>query len=188
MASQKWQYRLIFPGWLPCGEIWQWDFVKPTVRAWENPAGGLHSELASRGKRRFAGNKLQVDIFPDYSFHGFGDLPVQPSLKPRYGRPIWHTNQCCCLCYRNKRCAGKSRCCLTQRQVLLYLFYHFVPGFLILSARFFCLFILCIVISVCIWSGYVLPLLFGHVLLPLVRFSGHVLLGLCGNILCWLGF
>jgi hypothetical protein len=21
--------RLIFPGWLPCGGIWQWDFVKP---------------------------------------------------------------------------------------------------------------------------------------------------------------
>jgi hypothetical protein len=35
--------RLIFPGWLPCGGIWQWDFVKPAVRAWENPTGRLHS-------------------------------------------------------------------------------------------------------------------------------------------------
>jgi len=45
--------RLIFPGWLPCGGIWQWDFVKPAVRAWENPTGGLHSNRASRGNPRF---------------------------------------------------------------------------------------------------------------------------------------
>jgi hypothetical protein len=45
--------RLIFPGWLPFGGIWQWDFVKPAVRAWENPTGRLHSERASRGNPRF---------------------------------------------------------------------------------------------------------------------------------------
>jgi hypothetical protein len=44
--------RLIFPGWLPFGEIWQWDFVKPAVRAWENPTGRLHSNRASRGNPR----------------------------------------------------------------------------------------------------------------------------------------
>ncbi len=47
--------RLIFPGWLPFGGIWQWDFVKPAVRAWENPTGRLHSNRASRGNPRSEG-------------------------------------------------------------------------------------------------------------------------------------
>ena len=45
--------KLIFPGWLPCGGIRQWDFVKPAVRAWENPTGRLHSQQSQPGNPRF---------------------------------------------------------------------------------------------------------------------------------------
>jgi hypothetical protein len=118
------QSRLIFPGWLPFGEIWQWDFVKPAVRAWENPTGGLHSERASRGNPASSSrtpvsvrtcHELQVHVTADYPFERFGDLTVEPPFQPRYSKAVGYENQSGGICHLYQRCSGKPVFCLSER-------------------------------------------------------------------------
>src|SRR5919106_1555801 len=59
--------RLIFPGWLPCGGIWQWDFVKPCPAIAGHPKGlGL-------------GKIPQVDYTPT---EPAGETPASSSRSP----------------------------------------------------------------------------------------------------------
>src|SRR5918992_3548780 len=124
------------------------------------------------------GNKLQVKILADYDFHGFSDLAVQPSLKPRDGKPICYEYQGCSVCNVYKRCSGKPIRCLSRGQVFCDLFSGVLPDSLMLSVWFFFFFILCVVLSV--MSGDILFPPGGHVLLPLSGFSGYILLWLSG--------
>jgi hypothetical protein len=43
-------------------------------------------------------NELQVEFFAKYPFHCFGNLAVEPSLKPRDDKGVGDTNPCYCLC------------------------------------------------------------------------------------------
>jgi hypothetical protein len=56
-------------------------------------------------------NKLQVEVFPDDPFDGFGNLTVQSSLKPRYCKTVRYEDCRCCLCYLKERCPGKPCLC-----------------------------------------------------------------------------
>ena len=120
--------RLIFPGWLPFGGIWQWDFVKPCPTTGGHPKGvglegirGASYALTVPAKQNRVlylsgtGNKLQVEVFPDDSFDGFGDLAVQPSFKPWQGSGVYDTNRCFGICYLYKSCPGKSCFCFFMR-------------------------------------------------------------------------
>jgi hypothetical protein len=60
-------------------------------------------------------NKLQVEVFPDYPFDGFGNLTVQSSLKPRDCKTVRYEDCRCCLCYRKERSSSQPVCCLSQR-------------------------------------------------------------------------
>src|SRR5918999_2565954 len=131
-------------------------------------------------------HELQVHVAADEPFDGFGNLPVQSSLKPRYGKTVRYEDCRCCLCYRKERCSGKPICCLTQWQVFFDLFSGVLPDSLLLSVCFFFFFLLCIVLSV--MSGGVLFPPGGYVLLALNNFSGHMLLWLSGYVLCSLIF
>jgi hypothetical protein len=60
--------------------------------AWENPTGGLHSQKASRGNPHFAGDKLQVQIFPKDLFDCAGYLSIHPALQPSESERIVNAN------------------------------------------------------------------------------------------------
>ena len=167
---------------LGLGKIPQVDYT-PTEPAGETPASSSRTPVSA-----WACHELQVQFSLQNAFHRFLYLAVEPSFQPRDGKPICYEYQGCSVCNVYERCSGKPICCLSRGQVFFDLFSGVLPDSLILSVCFFFFFILCIVLSVCIWSGHVLPLLFGHVLLPLRGGSGHVSLGLCGDILWWLGF
>src|SRR5918999_1037464 len=79
------------------------DSVKPCPTTGGHPKGvglegirGASYALTVPAKqkrvRNFSrtGNKLQVKVFAQNPFDGFGDLAVEPSLKPRDGKPVWH--------------------------------------------------------------------------------------------------
>ena len=55
-------------------------------------------------------DKLQVQVFPHYSFEGFGDLAVQSSLEPSDCEGIWYSNSGGGVGYLYQRCAGESCC------------------------------------------------------------------------------
>src|ERR687891_738067 len=100
-----------------------------------------------------SGYKLQVYILPDYSFDGVGNLPVESSLKPRSGSAVGYEDQSCGICHLYQSCSGKPVCCLSRREVFFDLLYGVVPDGLIFSlVCILCLFILCIVFSVCVCS------------------------------------
>src|SRR5918992_5684395 len=124
------------------------------------------------------GNKLQVHVSLQNTFHRFLYLAVEPSFQPRDGKPICYEYQGCSVCNVYERCSGKPICCLSRGQVFFDLFSGVLPDSLMLSVCFFFFFLLCLVLSV--MSGAILFPLSRHVLLPLGRCSGYILHWLSG--------
>src|SRR5918997_3435784 len=63
------------------------------------------------------GNKLQVEVAAHDPFDGVGNLAVQPSLKPRDGKPVGHEDQRARIGYFDKGCSGKPCFCLSNGKV-----------------------------------------------------------------------
>ena len=65
------------------------------------------------------GNKLQVEVAAHDPFDGVGNLAVQPSLKPRDGKPVGHEDQRARIGYFDKGCSGKPCRIFPYGEVLL---------------------------------------------------------------------
>ncbi len=88
------------------------DSVKPCPTTGGHPKGvglegirGVSYALTVPAKQKGVlrlsgtGNKLQIKVFAQYPFHRFGDLAVQPSLKPWQSNRVIYSNSYRCLCY-----------------------------------------------------------------------------------------
>jgi hypothetical protein len=104
------------------------DSVKPCPTTGGHPKGlglegirGASYALTVPAKQKLVltlsgiSDKLQVEVFPDDSFDGFGDLTVQSSLKPRYCKAVRYEYHSFGLCHFYKGCSNKPVCCLAQR-------------------------------------------------------------------------
>jgi hypothetical protein len=105
---------LFLLGWRTYPESWRSGFGQalPDLPAGRQAAGGHPKGLGLEGihgasyafdvpaKQKWVRNpsgtrnKLQVKVFPDDSFHGFGNLTVQSSLKPRYCKAVRYEYLC----------------------------------------------------------------------------------------------